>query len=65
MGVERSKYLFNYLEPNEHPNYPDGKKDDTHFSELGARKVAQIVLAEIKNQNLPVAKYIRNAGLKN
>ena len=65
MGVENSKYLFNYLEPNEHPNYPDGKKDDTHFSELGARKVAQIVLAEIEKQNLPLSKCIRNAGLKN
>jgi lysophospholipase L1-like esterase len=48
MGVETSKILFNYLEPGEHPNYPDGKKDDTHFSELGARKIAEIVLAEIR-----------------
>src|SRR5687767_4143233 len=46
MGSETSKYLFNHLEPNEHPNYPEGKKDDTHFSELGARKMAELVLAE-------------------
>ena len=47
LGVEASKLLFNYLEPGEHPNYPDGKKDDTHFSELGARLIAQIVYAEL------------------
>ena len=65
MGVESSKYLFNYLEPNEHPNYPDGKKDDTHFSELGARKVAQIVLAEIKNLKLDLAAHVYKQAVKN
>jgi lysophospholipase L1-like esterase len=49
MGPEASKYLFNYLKPGEHPNYPEGKADDTHFSELGARKIAEIVLKEVKN----------------
>jgi lysophospholipase L1-like esterase len=48
LGPEVSKYLFNYLIAGEHPNYPEGKQDDTHFSELGARKIAEIVLAEIK-----------------
>ena len=50
MGVENSKLLFNHLKPGEHPNYPDGKEDNTHFSELGARLVAQLVLKEIKKQ---------------
>jgi lysophospholipase L1-like esterase len=60
MGPEGSKYLFNHLLPGEHPNYPDGKIDDTHFSELGARKMAQIVLAEIKNSHLELAERIVN-----
>ena len=47
-GVENSKLLFLQLKPGEHPNYPDGKEDNTHFSELGARLIAQLVLAEIK-----------------
>ena len=58
MGVESSKYLFNYLQPGEHPNYPEGKQDDTHFSELGARKIAEMVLAEIKALKLPLAAHI-------
>ncbi len=58
MGVENSKLLFNHLQPGEHPNYPEGKADDTHFSELGACKVAEIVLAEIKALKLPLAEHI-------
>jgi hypothetical protein len=48
LGVETSKLLFNYLAPGEHPNYPNGKADNTHFNELGARKIAEMVLADIR-----------------
>ncbi|MGV3587781.1 MAG: rhamnogalacturonan acetylesterase [Adhaeribacter sp.] len=54
-GPETSKLLFLQLAPGEHPNYPDGKDDNTHFSELGARLMAQQVYAEIKNLNLDLA----------
>jgi lysophospholipase L1-like esterase len=63
MGPEASKYLYNYLLPGEHPNYPEGKQDDTHFSELGARKMAEIVLDEIKKLNLDLAAHLA-PGLK-
>ena len=49
-GVENSKLLFLKLKPGEHPNYPDGKDDNTHFNELGARLVAQLMLEEINNK---------------
>jgi lysophospholipase L1-like esterase len=58
LGMEASKLLFNYLEPGQHPNYPDGKKDDTHFSELGARLIAQLVLKEIRELNLELSRRI-------
>jgi len=38
------------LKPNEHPNYPEGRDDNTHFNELGARLIAQLVLTEIRSQ---------------
>jgi lysophospholipase L1-like esterase len=63
-GVEGSKMLFNHLQPGEHPNYPEGKSDDTHFSELGARRMAQIVLAEIKSLQLPLAAHIYQPPVK-
>ncbi|QMU27076.1 rhamnogalacturonan acetylesterase [Adhaeribacter radiodurans] len=50
-GPENSKWLYNYLKQGQHPNYPEGKVDDTHFSELGARKMAEIVFAELKTLN--------------
>ena len=65
LGPEVSKHLFNYLVPGEHPNYPEGKQDDTHFSELGARKIAEIVLQEIKNLKLELADRIVKPVIKN
>ena len=47
-GIENSKLLFMQLKQGEHPNYPEGKEDNTHFNELGARLIAQSVLEEIK-----------------
>ncbi|WP_207424414.1 rhamnogalacturonan acetylesterase [Desertivirga brevis] len=50
-GPERSVWLFNHLKLGQNPNYPEGKEDNTHFSELGARKMAEIVYAELKALN--------------
>jgi lysophospholipase L1-like esterase len=58
LGPETSKLLFNHLQPNENPNYPEGKQDDTHFNELGARKIAQLILADIKTLHLSLADRI-------
>lgn len=57
-GEQNSKWLYLQLEPGENPNYPEGIKDNTHFSEMGARKIAQIVLNEIKKLNLGLAAHI-------
>jgi lysophospholipase L1-like esterase len=58
LGPDNSKMLFNYLAPGEHPNYPDGRQDDTHFNELGARRMAEIVLNDIRTQHLALADRI-------
>lgn len=57
-GVEPSAYLYNHLVPGEHPNYPKGKDDNTHFSEFGARKMAQLVLEDIRTQLPELAQRI-------
>ncbi|MES1223011.1 MAG: rhamnogalacturonan acetylesterase [Bacteroidota bacterium] len=59
-GKENSKFLFNQLKPGEHPNYPEGKEDNTHFNELGARLIAEIVLKEIQSQHLDLENRIIN-----
>jgi lysophospholipase L1-like esterase len=58
LGPEKSKFLFNHLAPGENPHFPEGKDDNTHFNELGARKIAEIVLAEIKALKLELANRI-------
>ncbi|HMR81850.1 MAG TPA: rhamnogalacturonan acetylesterase [Niabella sp.] len=64
LGVEHSKLLFLHLTPGEHPNYPKGKTDDTHFSELGARLVAQIVLKNIRTIVPDLAQRSKDASVK-
>lgn len=59
-GPEMSKYLFLQLKPGEHPNHPKGKEDNTHFNELGARLIAQIVLEEVKVKIPELYQYTRN-----
>jgi lysophospholipase L1-like esterase len=46
LGPEKSKSLF--LALGENPYYPKDEEDITHFNALGARKIAEIVLAELK-----------------
>lgn len=60
-GPTYSKLLFMQLEAGEHPNYPDGRNDNTHFNELGARMIAEIVLKEIKSMKLELASRVVNA----
>jgi lysophospholipase L1-like esterase len=58
MGPKNSKLLFMQYEPGEEPLFPEGQKDNTHFNEYGARRIAQLVLAEIKNLKLELADRI-------
>lgn len=63
-GPEHSKLLFLQLKPGEHPNYPDGRDDNTHFNELGARLIAQIVLKEIRELKPELAERIITSAKK-
>lgn len=63
-GPETSTLLYNHLQPGENPHYPEGKTDDTHFSELGARKMAEIVLSSIKELKLGLANHIYRPAVK-
>ena len=51
-GPEHSKLLFNCSEPGENPQFPNGINDNTHFSEYGARLLAELVLDEMKKLKL-------------
>ncbi|MES2332997.1 MAG: glycosyl hydrolase family 28 protein [Bacteroidota bacterium] len=61
-GVEGSKKLFLWMDAKHFKAAPDGKKDDTHFSEYGASQMASLVCAEIKQKDLPLAKYLKGSA---
>ena len=60
LGPETSKHLYNHLEPGQHPNYPEGREDDTHFNNYGARRMAELVLDGIQELDLDLAGRVVN-----
>ncbi|MCG3084726.1 rhamnogalacturonan acetylesterase, partial [Anoxybacillus sp. LAT27] len=56
LGPERTKRWFLWLEPGEHPNYPKGIKDNTHFHQRGAKEIARLVVEGIVELNLPLRR---------
>ena len=59
MGPERSKTLFNNVEPGDFAKYPDGFKDGTHFNALGASRVCDLAIEEIQAKAPELAKSVR------
>ncbi len=51
-GVEGSKKLHLHFQPNENPYFPEGKKDNTHLSLLGAKTIAKMAAKELTKLNL-------------
>ncbi len=60
-GVEGSKKLHLWFAANEIPSVTKELKDDTHYSELGARRVAALAAAEIARLGLPLAAWLQNS----
>lgn len=63
-GDAASRLRFMHLAPGDHPNYPVGVSDNTHFNELGAREVAQLVLRVLRLQKHPLIQYLRTPDPK-
>lgn len=59
LGPEESKKLFVWFHENEHPNYPNGIQDNTHFCETGAKEVGKLVIEGIKECKLPIMSFIK------
>lgn len=57
-GVEGSKRLHLWFAAGDRASITKDLKDDTHFSALGARRVADLAAAEIKRLGLPLAEWI-------
>lgn len=62
-GVENSKRLFLHI-PAGHFKDKKDKEDNTHFSEYGAASMASLVCQAIKEQHLPLEKYLAPSDFK-
>ena len=57
LGNEPSKAMYLWTEPNE--KFLEGRKDDTHLCENGAKEIARLAMEEGKAQNLAFAKHLK------
>jgi lysophospholipase L1-like esterase len=48
LGPVASRDLLTHFAPGEHPAWPDGVADDTHFHERGARRIAAFVARSLR-----------------
>jgi lysophospholipase L1-like esterase len=58
LGSTDTRLLFMQLEPGENPSYPEGQKDNTHFNEYGARRIAELVLQGLRENNIELAERV-------
>ncbi len=63
-GVENSRRFFLNIPPGHFRDYKGKAEDNTHFSYYGASSVASLVCMAIKEQNLPLAKFLKPSDFK-
>ena len=59
IGQTATTAWFMDLAPGQFPNYPNGNDDNTHLQEKGARAIAQLTLADMYRQGLPLAHMLK------
>ena len=59
LGPEKSPEIYLYAKPGEYPDRPNGVKDDTHLNVQGAKKVAGLFIDGLKEDRLPLARYVK------
>lgn len=60
LGPEGTKEQFLFLAPGEHPQYPQGSEDNTHFHAAGALSVARLVAREMQDKQIVPPGYFLN-----
>ncbi|WP_406150124.1 rhamnogalacturonan acetylesterase [Streptomyces sp. NBC_01012] len=59
LGPEGTEALFNWLEPGQSPNYPEGRQDNTHFRPEGAVEVARTTARALLDARVLAARDVR------
>ncbi|MDA3817080.1 MAG: rhamnogalacturonan acetylesterase [Prolixibacteraceae bacterium] len=64
LGVEKSIPLYLHFPANTYEKAPDGKKDNTHFNENGAKKMASFFVDYLTENDHKLAKHINKKELE-
>ncbi|MCU7551214.1 GDSL-type esterase/lipase family protein [Chitinophagaceae bacterium LB-8] len=64
-GPVKSIKAFVHYPANSFPGQTEELKDNTHFSTYGAYELAKCIVNGIKQANLPIAKYLKDASIFN
>jgi lysophospholipase L1-like esterase len=59
LGPEGSKKIFLFIPAGAYKSLPNGREDNTHFSEYGATKMAELAVEGMKELNLDLVKRLR------
>ncbi len=59
LGAEGSKQLFLHIPPGIYETLPDGRRDDTHFSDVGAWWMARLFVDDLRTLDLPISQRLR------
>ena len=60
LGDEASKALYLQVPPGIYKKAPNGKMDNTHFSEKGAIAMSKLFIEGVKEQHLGLEKYLKH-----
>jgi lysophospholipase L1-like esterase len=58
LGADASRKLFLQLQPNQHPNYPKGIEDNTHFNADGAKHMAALAVSSLSHLKIDLSRFV-------
>ncbi|MDE1914828.1 MAG: rhamnogalacturonan acetylesterase [Sphingomonadales bacterium] len=61
MGPEGARKFYMNLAAGAYPAFPQGQHDDTHFNELGARAMANLVAEQLSGLSVPAAGLVMSS----
>jgi len=59
LGSEASKKVYFWIRPGEYRSLPEGRQDDTHFSEYGAREMARLAVEGLMDLKLGLENHLK------
>ena len=62
LGEEKTAELFVRLRPGEHPDFPDGHDDKTHFNAYGADQICRLAVREMRRYPVCAALLKEDGG---